>query len=435
MGRLLAPLSHRPADQRDYRHAPIPHTPTHTPQEDDYEDDDEYEEVFAEGAGGSGVEALDDDGGAAAGDEEEDEDEEDGEQGAYDDEEDEEDDEEGAAAAGPSSEDDDHAEEDARRGALLAALALDDRSDPLMARVRRAAEHLRPARLLATAGEGVSRATRLVCRLEDVGAFGLRFARRFAARAARPALVALVAHRALRTIAQSQSPCVRVGRLPASRQQAYMFERAMGRNWRALMRQDMLEAIAEVDEGLNTEEVDAEKRAYQAAILRRLEVEEWHKERMRHYYYGLYGLGPWYWDMEERLHNPLFISSRGWNRPVEAWVGRNKVFRRDVVRSARTGDAVSDALKALGEQRGAPVPDHVARRVKQRETLSPGDALLTDPAILQVLGARSHRETRSVAAARASEAEVALKAREELEGVRERRRREREAEEARLARA
>jgi hypothetical protein len=63
----------------------------------------------------------------------------------------------------------------------------------------------------------------------------------------------------------------------------------------------------------------------QAAIMRRLEVEEWDKERMRHFYYGLYGMGPWYWDMEERLHNPFFIGARGWNGPPESWIGENQV--------------------------------------------------------------------------------------------------------------
>jgi hypothetical protein len=59
--------------------------------------------------------------------------------------------------------------------------------------------------------------------------------------------------------------------------------------------------------------------------MRRLEVDEWDKERMRHFYYGLYGMGPWYWDMEERLHNPFFIGARGWNGPPESWIGENQV--------------------------------------------------------------------------------------------------------------
>lgn len=397
--------------------------------EDDYEDDDEYEVVSAE----EGVQALDDDGSAAAaagGAGGDDEDEDDEEDGAYDEDEDEEEGSLGSEEEGSI----DLQQERALAAAELAAAERLDRelggARDLLRTLRRTADNLRPARLLATAGEGVSRVQRLACRLEGAGSFTFRLARRFLVRSARPALVALVAHRALRTLSDSRRACVRVGRLPRSRQQEYLFERAMGPDWREVMRQDMLEAIAEVDEGLNTEEVNEEKRAYQAAILRRLEVEEWDKERMRHYYYGLYGLGPWYWDMEERLHNPFFIGSRGWNMPIEAWVGRNKIFRRDVIASQRTGDGVSDALKALEQERGKPIPYHVARRIKERETLSPGDALLTDPKILQVLGAKNARRAGGVAVAKASEAEVALRAREELEAIKAQRRREREEEEA-----
>eukprot|EP00879_Flechtneria_rotunda_P030513 GHRR01033152.1.p1 GENE.GHRR01033152.1~~GHRR01033152.1.p1 ORF type:complete len:157 (+),score=33.55 GHRR01033152.1:132-602(+) len=91
--------------------------------------------------------------------------------------------------------------------------------------------------------------------------------------------------------------------------------------------QDFVEAVAEVDAGYITDEMVRERRGLQASILRRLEVEEWDKERMRHFYYGLYGLGPWYWDMEERLHNPFFIGARGWNGPPESWINENQVGR------------------------------------------------------------------------------------------------------------
>jgi hypothetical protein len=46
-------------------------------------------------------------------------------------------------------------------------------------------------------------------------------------------------------------------------------------------------------QGYNTEEINREKRKLTATILRRMEVEEWDKERMRHFYYGQYGLGSW----------------------------------------------------------------------------------------------------------------------------------------------
>lgn len=87
----------------------------------------------------------------------------------------------------------------------------------------------------------------------------------------------------------------------------------------------MLDAIKEVEDGYITDEVVREKRKLSAVMLRRMEVEEWDKERMRHFYYGLYGMGPWYWEMEERLHNPYFTGARAWNGPIESWVGENKV--------------------------------------------------------------------------------------------------------------
>lgn len=89
--------------------------------------------------------------------------------------------------------------------------------------------------------------------------------------------------------------------------------------------QDFIDAVGEVDAGYITDDMVRERRGLQAAIMRRLEVEEWDKERMRHFYYGLYGLGPWYWDMEERLHNPFFIGARGWNGPPESWINENQV--------------------------------------------------------------------------------------------------------------
>lgn len=91
-----------------------------------------------------------------------------------------------------------------------------------------------------------------------------------------------------------------------------------------------------------------DKRGMQAAIMRRLEVEEWDKERMRHFYYGLYGMGPWYWDMEERLHNPFFIGARGWNGPPESWIGENQVCGGCIgLQGLR-----SVALSALGRREG-----------------------------------------------------------------------------------
>jgi hypothetical protein len=64
-------------------------------------------------------------------------------------------------------------------------------------------------------------------------------------------------------------------------------------------------------------------------------------------------MGPWYWDMEERLHNPFFIGARAWNGPIEGWVGKNRVYRRDLP----TTDARERMLQAVEEARGAPIPE------------------------------------------------------------------------------
>jgi hypothetical protein len=49
---------------------------------------------------------------------------------------------------------------------------------------------------------------------------------------------------------------------------------------------DLAAAVAEVDAGLVTDDYVDEKRLLTAAMLRRLEVEDWDKERMKHFYYG-----------------------------------------------------------------------------------------------------------------------------------------------------
>ena len=54
-----------------------------------------------------------------------------------------------------------------------------------------------------------------------------------------------------------------------------------------------------------------------AAQLRRLEVEEWDKQRMKNFYLASFGGLRWFDQMEQALHNPLFIESRGWTDPVQ----------------------------------------------------------------------------------------------------------------------
>jgi hypothetical protein len=139
-------------------------------------------------------------------------------------------------------------------------------------------------------------------------------------------------------------------------------------------RQDLLDAVREVDEGYITDEVVKEKRRLAAVMLRRMEVEEWDKERMRHFYYGLYGMGPWYWDMEERLHNPFFTGARGWNGPIESWVGENRTYGGDA--AAEDVDFRELALEAIGKARGRGVGGAARARALAREELRGADAVL-----------------------------------------------------------
>lgn len=60
-----------------------------------------------------------------------------------------------------------------------------------------------------------------------------------------------------------------------------------------------------------------EKRQLSAILLRRLEVEEWDKERMRHFYYGLYGLGPWCAAGEWADGQPDAMCLR-WSLPIDS---------------------------------------------------------------------------------------------------------------------
>lgn len=246
---------------------------------------------------------------------------------------------------------------------------------------------LRPARLAAAMRGQGKRVQRLVWRAEDAAVTAVKLARRLAIKGARPALVCewphlwhclpplhlwvvdvsdaagattfpcwqtccteyllftpppptrpppipthsphagLIVARALRTIDRADDLGLRMLRQPAAEQMDYYYRNLLGDDWQQQAAQDLVDAVADVDAGYLTDDMVRERRGLQAAILRRLEVEEWDKERMRHFYYGLYGMGPWYWDMEERLHNPFFIGARGWNGPPESWIGENQVCR------------------------------------------------------------------------------------------------------------
>ncbi|KAL6747079.1 hypothetical protein V8C86DRAFT_2920902 [Haematococcus lacustris] len=166
---------------------------------------------------------------------------------------------------------------------------------------------------------------RTVWRVEDVGQAALQLSTQLLRHAARPLLVALVLHRAARVVSDSKGLEYRLARMSLSEGHDYYMRNLLGDDYEQQIQQDLQDAVREVDEGLVTDDYKDEKRLLTAAMLRRLEVEEWDKERMKHFYYGSYGLGPWYFDMEERLHNPFFIGARAWNGPIEGWVNKNRV--------------------------------------------------------------------------------------------------------------
>ncbi|KAI8471005.1 MAG: hypothetical protein J3K34DRAFT_385002 [Monoraphidium minutum] len=233
---------------------------------------------------------------------------------------------------------------------------------------------LRPRNLAKAVKARKQGLQRLVWRIEDASVGGAKFARKFLLKAARPALVWLIVSRAVHTIDAARDPRIRMLRQPEHKQMDYYYSRLLGKNWRQQLDQDLLEAVREVDAGYITDDVVREKRKLAAVMLRRMEVEEWDKERMRHFYYGLYGMGPWYWDMEERLHNPFFTGARGWNGPIEGWVGENQTFGRDV--AAADVDFREAALDAIGAARGRPVRGAARAAALEREALRGADAVL-----------------------------------------------------------
>jgi hypothetical protein len=221
----------------------------------------------------------------------------------------------------------------------------------------------------------VRAARKLVWKTEDIAVGGVKLALGIARRAARPLLIGFVVHRALSTVENARLPACRTARMSPAERLEYENTRLMGADWRQQFEQDLIDAAKEVQDGFITgefamgrsvaqiicfinhefmfillDDYKEEKRKMSAAMLRRLEIEDWDKERMRHFYYGSYGLGPWYFDMEERLHNPYFIGARAWNGPIEGWVGKNKKYDDDIPIS--NVDWNSAALDMIEKKRG-----------------------------------------------------------------------------------
>jgi hypothetical protein len=107
--------------------------------------------------------------------------------------------------------------------------------------------------------------------------------------------------------------------------------------------------------------------------------------------------------MEERLHNPFFIGARGWNGPIEGWVGENQVFREDV--DARSVDSKAAALDALERARGKPLSKAARAAAAAREELRGADEVLGSALFAGAVDAAAMRER--VDAARAAEAAAA----------------------------
>ncbi|KAG2453390.1 hypothetical protein HYH02_001614 [Chlamydomonas schloesseri] len=176
----------------------------------------------------------------------------------------------------------------------------------------------------------LGRAQRLWWRLEDVVVDGSKLALRLAVKAARPVLVGFVLHRVLKTLDRSRQLEYRLARMaPEEAREAY-YEAVLGKDWKAQLQADWDKALEDVDGGLVTDEINQEKRLMTAAQLRRLEVEEWDKQRMKNFYLASFGGLRWFDQMEQALHNPLFIESRGWTDPVQNWVGKNRTYMDDL---------------------------------------------------------------------------------------------------------
>ncbi|MEW5299426.1 MAG: hypothetical protein WDW36_002444 [Sanguina aurantia] len=245
-----------------------------------------------------------------------------------------------------------------------------------------------PKRLLGALQPILKQAAHVLWTVEDVAVDGARHAIRLAKKAARPVLVGLVLARALQTLQASQDPALVISKLPLSQQADASYEHILGPNWREQMAEDMATAIKDVDDGYNTDDMNHEKRLLSATILRRLEIEDWDKQRMKYYYISTNGGGKWNAKMEQALHDPMFITTRSWTDPVENWVGDNRIFPNDMPLSPTMGDSYAGDMakletveRALGRQ----LTHEQRLRVLSRVHLSPAERLRGSAVIGQFL--------------------------------------------------
>ncbi|EFJ39523.1 hypothetical protein VOLCADRAFT_108604 [Volvox carteri f. nagariensis] len=172
-----------------------------------------------------------------------------------------------------------------------------------------------------------------------------------------------VLHRVLKTLDHSRSLDVRMRRLPPEEAVELYYRTLLGPNWREQFQEDWDKAVKDVDDGLVTDEVNQEKRRMTAAQLRRMEVEEWDKQRMKNFYLASFGGLRWFDQMEAALHNPLFIESRGWTDPVQNWVGENRTYDNDLAGGKYVSDVGQLALRLKEAELGRRLNDRERARV------------------------------------------------------------------------
>lgn len=235
----------------------------------------------------------------------------------------------------------------------------------------------------------VNQVKEAVLRIEDIAVGTAKFTLRLAKRSARPILVALIVNRALQTLEDSQDPIEQMGRMGSVDQANYYYSNLLGTDWEEQLHEDFVAATKEVQDGLLTDNYKDEKRLMTAAMLRELEVEEYHKQRMKHFYYGAYGLGPWYTEMASKLKNPYFRFTRGWRRSPENWVGKNKAFKDAVVRETDFDQAALSKVLSLKNQKlVAKLTDEQRARLLAGQRVGVKDVMLESKLLKKVLGGR-----------------------------------------------
>ncbi|GLI66120.1 hypothetical protein VaNZ11_009847, partial [Volvox africanus] len=214
-----------------------------------------------------------------------------------------------------------------------------------------------PGAALHQVRKRLSRAQRLWWRLEDVVVDGSKLAAKVALKAARPLLIGFVLHRVLKTLDRSRSLEMQMSRMAPEAAVEHYYRTLLGPNWREQFQEDWEKAVKDVNEGLVTDEINQEKRRMTAAQLRRMEVEEWDKQRMKNFYLASFGGLRWFDQMEAALHNPMFIESRGWTDPVQNWVGENRTYMNDLADGKYTSDVGKLALRLKETELGRPLHD------------------------------------------------------------------------------